>query len=90
MNYTFFVFLVAYFYVAVFSKPALADCDHWWLDQYKDVLPSINNRPEFPVKLSNAFEVGTFDKPIKWVYWMISNTLKSHPLTKITYCKTDH
>ena len=34
-----------------------ADCDNYWLDQYEDVLPTINNRPEFPDSITDAFEV---------------------------------
>ena len=35
----------------------LADCNNYWLDRYEDVLPSINNRPEFPESITDAFEV---------------------------------
>ena len=35
----------------------LADCNNYWLDRYEDVLPSVNNRPEFPESITDAFEV---------------------------------
>ena len=34
-----------------------AKCDHFWLDRYEDVLPTINNRPEFPDPLTREFQV---------------------------------
>ena len=32
-------------------------CENYWLDQYQDVLPSINDRPDFPAQLTDAFQV---------------------------------
>ena len=34
-----------------------AECNNYWLDQYEDVLPSINSRPEFPDSIVDAFQV---------------------------------
>ena len=34
-------------------------CENYWLDQYQDVLPSINDRPDFPAQLTDAFQVSS-------------------------------
>ena len=41
------------------------ECSNYWLDQYEDVLPTINNRPEFPDSITDAFEVHKY--PIKTI-----------------------
>lgn len=36
----------------------LGECDNWWLeDQYGDIVSTINNRPNFPAALTEAFQV---------------------------------
>ena len=56
------------------------ECNNYWLDQYEDVLPTINNRPEFPDSITDAFEV--FKYPIKFnsLFIMITFLLFNHTM----------
>ena len=53
----FLIGLIVLFESSRSSDQVLAECENFWLNQYLDVLPTINNRPEFPDALTNAFQV---------------------------------
>ena len=44
-------------YAGLHSSVFASSCENYWLDQYQDVLPSINDRPDFPAQLTDAFQV---------------------------------
>ena len=44
-------------YAGLNSPVFASTCENYWLDQYQDVLPSINDRPDFPAQLTDAFQV---------------------------------
>ena len=44
-------------YAGLHSPVFASTCENYWLDQYQDVLPSINDRPDFPAQLTDAFQV---------------------------------
>ena len=49
------LFFILYF--GLHSPVFASTCENYWLDQYQDVLPSINDRPDFPAQLTDAFQV---------------------------------
>ena len=52
--------LMVFFGTSRSGDQVLADCENFWLNQYLDVLPTINNRPEFPDALTDGFQVKLF------------------------------
>ena len=59
-NVSFIIFII---FIMERLTDVSTECNNYWLDQYEDVLPTINNRPEFPDSITDAFEV--FEYPIK-------------------------
>ena len=53
----FLIGLIVFFNTSWSSRLVLAECENYWLEQYVDVLPTINNRPEFPDALTDGFQV---------------------------------
>ena len=56
-NFLNLAFFISSVLISVKFVEVSADCENYWLDQYEDVLPTINNRPEFPDSITDAFEV---------------------------------
>ena len=57
---TFIYFFVSFLCSGLHYQVSASTCENYWLDQYEDVLPSINDRPDFPAQLTDAFQVKTF------------------------------
>ena len=58
--YKIFLYFTVYFFVPGTDHQVTAKCYNYWLDQYEDILPTINNRPDFPSQLTDAFQVSSF------------------------------
>ena len=53
----FLIGLIVFLDTSGSSYQVLAECENYWLEQYEDVLPTINNRPDFPDSLTDGFQV---------------------------------
>ena len=53
-------FFMSFLCSVQYHQVSASKCENYWLDQYEDVLPSINDRPDFPAQLTEVFQVSSF------------------------------